>query len=73
MADEFIADLLPQDLVEPRKLHPTTTAVRVRAVTRSQSAGSQRGYHVGESLRDSHFRSRRDRTTWIYGQFTRAI
>jgi len=33
MADEFIADLLPQDLVEPRKLHPTTTAVRVRAVT----------------------------------------
>ena len=32
-APEFVAKLLPQDLVEPRKLQPTTADVRVRAVT----------------------------------------
>lgn len=32
-APEFVAPLLPQDLVEPRKLQPTTAAVRVRALT----------------------------------------
>jgi len=32
-APEFVAPLLPQDLVEPRQLQPTTADVRVRAVT----------------------------------------
>jgi hypothetical protein len=32
-APELIAKLLPQDLVEPRQLQPTTADVRVRAIT----------------------------------------
>lgn len=32
-APELVASLLPQDLVEPRKLKPTTAEVRVRAIT----------------------------------------
>ena len=32
-APEFIAKLLPQDVVEPRQLQPTTADVRVRAIT----------------------------------------
>ncbi len=32
-APELVAQLLPQDLVEPRKLQPTTAEVRVRAIT----------------------------------------
>jgi hypothetical protein len=32
-APEFVAPLLPQDLVEPRKLQPSTAEVRVRAIS----------------------------------------
>jgi hypothetical protein len=41
-APEFVAPLIPQDLVEPRQLQPSTGAVRVRA----QTDGTRIAFHL---------------------------